>query len=417
MASSKHRQHRRHSIASVESPLHDYRKLPRPQVLPKDDIVISNEYALNDFDNPDDETRFFRRSRGSARASRWVQEQTRRSNEEVTDLMTTMLMSFVLKQPTNSNNDNRQALSRSKRMAFPVSTSAGELKKNETKKKDKYHIIANNLKKKESKSVEDPIRQPSRLPIRTNPPKNTRHKMNECRDRGFSPPDSKTQQNAYAFRAIRHISPASGSATATDDSRRSSAMSDEGPKRGDSPASSVDSRNELTIHISGISMSSRSSEPRLKKVTFESSPYVISNSFLGDRAVLVRRGSGTAVRRLLISDGANLQASPHLFANTKVLAPHDEVSGGDWWTPCEVPTACDLLLTGDQLHSTDNRANAAIERMQTKPNIRRLVRRRSTSDKSRIIAYRNTGFLSSSQERRKGDSSRMSLSVDRPSYY
>uniref|UniRef100_A0A1I7U3W3 Uncharacterized protein n=1 Tax=Caenorhabditis tropicalis TaxID=1561998 RepID=A0A1I7U3W3_9PELO len=331
---SSHRKHRRHSIASVESPLLNYRLLPRPQLL-TDDVVITNEHAhqAESSSSGQQPPRLSdRRSRGSARASKWVQ-------------------------------DNLTARGAPKKGAEPpVERSGREPRRPKPPKPPQIPV---------------PKRELLQAPSSSNP-------------KYSSPPVTGTRKPMFQVMG-----------SATDESGRSSSqMSNESttPRRDDSPASSCDPR-EVTMKLSGISMSSRSSEPRLKKVTFESSPYVISNSFLGDGAgkvLVVRRGSGTAVRRVGAWKGRT----------------NEVVSGDDWWQHCG---------KGDEDEAiTDNQLNKCLEKDSgTRSILRRgLIRRRSTSDKSRLLAYRNTGFLSSSQERKSESTStsRMTVSVDRPKY-
>ncbi|CAI5442799.1 unnamed protein product [Caenorhabditis angaria] len=348
------RHHRRHSIASVESPLLDYRLLPRPKLLDNEDVVIPNPVALEEPEAPPPSST--RRSRGSARASKWVQENHQRRGAQ--------------NGPSSSRSQGdlheSPKISRSKRMAFPANGGTSS----ESPKKGKQ--------------------KPSRLPVRR-PTQATTVKLKPCR--------------VHVERALNHHE-----SSATDESRRSSHDSMTPiARREDSPASSCEGAS--TSMMAKLSLTNN--EPRMKKVTFENSPYVISNSFLGDRAVLVRRGSGTAVR--LISDAATLPIQTLLCTTTKVLAPHDEVCGDDWWTPCvDVQNHRNSSESPDHV-VVDNRANERIEKLQVKNGRRRLLRRRSTSDKRQLLAFRNSGFLDKSQERNgktSSASSRMTVSVD-----
>ncbi|CAP36808.1 Protein CBG19591 [Caenorhabditis briggsae] len=500
-SSSHHhsRKHRRHSIASVESPLLDYRLLPRPQLL-SDDVVITNELAqqiesCSSSVHPNNRLAD-RRSRGSARASKWVQDNhhhnqhaplQREPNHQATSSRAPLTR--------NDTESDPPPLSRSKRMAFGGEESketkkrGGVVRAVEERKRGERHSEEEegggkqktlrrragkkedveedsgkerrNQKKDEGKEggggpkkedgrKKEPIKTmrrgtkshlPVPIPASAAKSQNTAaHKKDtkpEHLQIKYSAPLSLITSNSSSAlsSSARYASPPASAATvngrkprgradnplrssvfqvmagssATDESGRScSQMSNESttPRRDDSPASSCcdPKEQEVAMKLSAISMSSRTSEPRLKKVTFESSPYVISNSFLGDGAgkvLVVRRGSGTAVRR--ICNGWN---------QPKVLIEgvRDEVSGDDWWTHC---------AEGEEQEAiNDNHMNKTLEKEKRSILRRGLIRRRSTSDKSRLLAYRNSGFLSSSQERKSESTpaSRMTVSVDRPKY-
>ncbi|EFO88960.1 hypothetical protein CRE_06660 [Caenorhabditis remanei] len=544
-SSSSHRRHRRHSIASVESPLLDYRLLPRPQLL-SDDVVITNDLAhqVESSSSSAQPNRLSdRRSRGSARASKWVQDNhsaqlnsrshhppLQRESHQVAPSSSRGHLS------RNDTESDPPPLSRSKRMAFGGEKEEGNSTKSEEKvkkrggrakieerkrgerqseeeedgkqkqnmrprgrgkkenvsgeeesgketaKEDTGRKIKSDGKgnggqvgqKKEELRKKEPVKTmrrgfKSQLPIPVHVPsttneqglsktqsttfsKNGREHLHppskytplavttsssssalnsNSNSRYFSPPvpnGRKPRQVGTADHPLRSsVFQVMAGSSATDESGRSSSqMSNESitPRRDDSPASSCcdPKEQEVTMKVSGhkdyqldllnfqlsaVSMSSRSSEPRLKKVTFESSPYVISNSFLGDGAgkvLVVRRGSGTAVRRVgAMGNGWN---------QSKVLieGKPEEVSGDDWWTHCGKDEEEEAII--------DNQLNKNLEKGKRSILRRGLIRRRSTSDKSRLLAYRNTGFLSSSQERKSESTSasRMTVSVDRPKY-
>ncbi|KAF1766833.1 hypothetical protein GCK72_006791 [Caenorhabditis remanei] len=450
-SSSSHRRHRRHSIASVESPLLDYRLLPRPQLL-SDDVVITNDLAhqVESSSSSAQPNRLSdRRSRGSARASKWVQDNhsaqlnnrshhppLQRESHQVAPSSSRGHLS------RNDTESDPPPLSRSKRMAFGGEKEEGNPSKSEEKVKkrggrakieerkrgerqseeeedgkQKQNLRPRGRGKKEIVSGEEesgketakedtgrkmkmksdgqvggnkeefrkkePVKTmrrgfKSQLPIPVHVPsttneqglsktqsttfsKNGREHLHppskytplavttsssssalnsNSNSRYFSPPvpnGRKPRQVGTADHPLRSsVFQAMAGSSATDESGRSSSqMSNESitPRRDDSPASSCcdPKEQEVTMKLSAVSMSSRSSEPRLKKVTFESSPYVISNSFLGDGAgkvLVVRRGSGTAVRRVgAMGNGWN---------QSKVLieGQPEEVSGDDWWTHC-----------------------------------------------------------------------------------
>lgn len=534
-SSSSHRRHRRHSIASVESPLHDYRLLPRPQLL-SDDVVITNELAhqIESSSSSAQPNRLSdRRSRGSARASKWVQDNHNNSTQSRKDQTTSHHHPPLQREPQHRDQPSSSSraqlnradtesdpppLSRSKRMAFGGDKDEGgpsrkEPERNEEKVKKRggrAKIEERKRGERQSEEEEDTTKQMKTMtrprgrgkkePVsggeegsgkegengkksRTKTEGKLIGQVGQKKDEGrkkeptktmkrgpkiqqtpapeqglsksqsmvpvskkellqppskFGPPplavttsnsSSNLQSNRYSSPPVNGRKPrmmkpehplrssvfqVMAGSSATDESGRSSSqMSNESttPRRDDSPASSCcdPKEQELTMKLSGISMSSRSSEPRLKKVTFESSPYVISNSFLGDGAgkvLVVRRGSGTAVRRVgAMGNGWNPE---------KVLIEgrQDELSGDDWWTQ--------YGKEEEQEAINDNQLNKCLEKGSGTRSILRcgLIRRRSTSDKSRLLAYRNTGFLSSSQERKAGSTStsRMTVSVDRPKY-
>ncbi|EGT33283.1 hypothetical protein CAEBREN_10830 [Caenorhabditis brenneri] len=500
-SSSSHRRHRRHSIASVESPLLDYRLLPRPQLL-SDDVVITNELAhqIESSSSSAQPNRLSdRRSRGSARASKWVQDNHNNSAQSRREHPTSHHPPLQREpqqrdQPSSSSRaqlnradteSDPPPLSRSKRMAFGGDKDEGgpsrkEPERNEEKVKKRggrAKIEERKRGERQSEEEEDTTKQMKTMtrprgrgkkePVsgeegsgkegengkksRTKPegkligqvgqkkdevrkkeqmktmkrgPKNQQTPVPEqgiSKSQSMSNKYSSPPVNGRKPRMMKPEHPLRSSvfqvmagSSATDESGRSSSqMSNESttPRRDDSPASSCcdPKEQEVTMKLSGISMSSRSSEPRLKKVTFESSPYVISNSFLGDGAgkvLVVRRGSGTAVRRVgAMGNGWN---------QSKVLIEgrQEELSGDDWWTQ--------YGKEEEQEAINDNHLNKCLEKGSGTRSILRcgLIRRRSTSDKSRLLAYRNTGFLSSSQERKAGSTStsRMTVSVDRPKY-
>uniref|UniRef100_A0A8R1DFM9 Uncharacterized protein n=1 Tax=Caenorhabditis japonica TaxID=281687 RepID=A0A8R1DFM9_CAEJA len=109
---------------------------------------------------------------------------------------------------------------------------------------------------------------------------------------------------------------------------------------------SCNSQLDVAMKLSGISISSsRSSEPRLKKVTFESSTYVISNSFLGEGAgkvLVVRRNSGSAVRRVSTD-----------WSPTRAIESIEGVAGGGEWWNRKVGVEKQVI--------TDNHTNRGIE--------------------------------------------------------
>ncbi|EGT55869.1 hypothetical protein CAEBREN_31105 [Caenorhabditis brenneri] len=476
-SSSSHRRHRRHSIASVESPLLDYRLLPRPQLL-SDDVVITNELAhqIESSSSSAQPNRLSdRRSRGSARASKWVQDNHNNSAQSRREHPTSHHPPLQREpqqrdQPSSSSRaqlnradteSDPPPLSRSKRMAFGGDKDEGgpsrkEPERNEEKVKKRggrAKIEERKRGERQSEEEEDTTKQMKTMtrprgrgrkePVsgeegsgkegengkksRTKPEGKLIGQVGQKKDEVSS--SSNLQSNKYCSPPVNGRKPrmmkpehplrssvfqVMAGSSATDESGRSSSqMSNESttPRRDDSPASSCcDSKEqEVTMKLSGISMSSRSSEPRLKKVTFESSPYVISNSFLGDGAgkvLVVRRGSGTAVRRVgAMGNGWNQ-------SRVLIEGRQEELSGDDWWTQ--------YGKEEEQEAINDNHLNKCLEKGSGTRSILRcgLIRRRSTSDKSRLLAYRNSGFLSSSQERKAGSTStsRMTVSVDRPKY-
>ncbi|CCD69010.2 RING-type domain-containing protein [Caenorhabditis elegans] len=508
-SSSSHRRHRRHSIASVESPLLDYRLLPRPQLL-SDDVVITNELAhhveassssahnLQPHASPHRLSE--RRSRGSARASKWVQENAHNHQPPPQQLPTSSSRSQI---PVPCD---PPPLSRSKRMAFgeqqqqqesskkperragrmknseeerarkepdgkedgkrvrkksqrggglrggaagrgsgagagakegQMDGGAGKAeegghKKEEPRKKEPTRFLKRGVKSQLSnsssaeqcgkppdptmKNIRELLQPPPKLaPLTVATSSSSTNLISSTNSKYSSPPVSfsngkKQQRKDHQFRSPAAFQIMAGSSATDESGRSSSQMSNESttPRRDDSPASSCDIKEqEVTMKLSAVSMSSRTSEPKLKKVTFESSPYVISNSFLGDGAgkvLVVRRGSGTAIRRVgpVGASGWNQPARKG-----------DEVSGDDWWTPCGKDDEEEAI--------NDNQLNKHLEKGAEKRSILRrgLIRRRSTSDKTRLLAYRNTGFLTSSQERKSESTptSRMTVSVDRPTKY
>ncbi|CAI2346997.1 unnamed protein product [Caenorhabditis sp. 36 PRJEB53466] len=349
-SSHQHRRHRRHSIASVESPLLDYRLLPRPQLL-SDDVVITNELA-HQFEQSSSQipaSTLSRRCRGSARASKWVHENHSRPPDQP--------------GPSRSQNAGAAPLSRSKRMAFgqkehkepePERKKVGKAAKKgggeeetNTKKTDRNHSDG----RKEQKPLK---KEPAAEGIVE------REKEKEAA--------KKTRQRQPSLVCSSAVSGASGAqkpaevpkprtfqimvGSATDESGRSSSqMSNESttPRRDDSPASSCD---EKVLE-----------DTKNETETQEKEKEVVMKEAEDDDAEEERKEA----RRAL----------------------------------------------------TDNHNNQAIER-GTRSILRRgLIRRRSTSDKTRLLAYRNTGFLSSSQERQSDSSTppaRMTVSVDRLKY-
>ncbi|RCN39592.1 hypothetical protein ANCCAN_14490 [Ancylostoma caninum] len=210
----------------------------------------------------------------------------------------------------------------------------------------------------------------------------------------------------------RRVSPQESS---TSDSRRSSNQSNRSPPRNDSLGSSNSSRRTSEAiqsatspstalpvpeqhKLSNSSMPSKLADiPRsatLKKVTFEndSSEYVVSSAFLGDRGVLVRRGSGSAVLRRSITQ----QLSPSITTTTlRPLAQGTAALAGlAYGAALWAPFFGEKEETPDRQNVTNN----AIEETSRRSGVRGLLRRRSTSDRHVVFGFRNEGFRLANDE-------------------
>ncbi|CAD6196606.1 unnamed protein product [Caenorhabditis auriculariae] len=380
------RRRRRHSIASVDSPINDYRLLPKPHVLSDDVAAAPPSNQRTEVPAPRDNPQPDQNSK---------QKSTTRHLNNGDGPCTS-------RSHTDIRHDNAPGtLARSKRMAFPANEN-GPSTTNRREIKPSSSCFTMGEVRKKANGTRSTGRGPKR----------------EERQ-GTSKEAQEAVRPALVNVKKSHLLKRGGSpqGSTTSESRRSSGMSNDSVvRRGDSPASSIDSHRsalaggsaspvqQTAMKLSALSVSSRLSEPRLKKVTFENSPYVISNSFLGDRAVLVRRGSGTAILRMPLYDDPS-PPTPRVLTNTKMLRGRGAACGDGWWTP-----------SASAEGHVENRVNRAIERA-SKPSLKRLLRRRSTSDRNRIMAYRNNGYLNASEEvPHHGSKNLMTVSVDRPSY-
>lgn len=215
----------------------------------------------------------------------------------------------------------------------------------------------------------------------------------------------------------RRVSPQESS---TSDSRRSSNQSNRSPQRNDSLASSNSSRRtseavpEVTsplslpnnnMHkLSNLSMPPSIGDlPRsstLKKVTFENdnSQCFVDRSFLGDRRVLVRRGSGSAIlRRSVAQQALSPPTTIRPFA-AGATALAGLAFGAALWAP----------LSGESEVSPrrQNVTNNAIEQTTTRKGAGSLLRRRSTSDRHVVFGFHNEGFRLVNDETPQNDMSR-----------
>ncbi|KAK6734328.1 hypothetical protein RB195_017855 [Necator americanus] len=419
--STSHRhKRRRHSIASVESPVLDYRLLPRPQVvrneLYRDDQPTN---ARNDGSKQDrvDHSRLNADPNRSASTSR--------SHND-----------FIHSQEHDSKHSSRGGSARHQKEHKTSQNKA-------TKKADgghgHSHPTKKNKQKNETNRVLETRERPSRLYDRTalerefcemqvasssrkdhQERENARKIMNGSAEHSAAKTMDETIRPATAPRGDyrwrgkrpivvkRRVSPQESSTTS--DSRRSSNQSNRSPQRQDSLASSNSSCRTgeaahtaqspalslpvATIHkLSNISMPSKLNDiPRtgtLKKVTFENdlSEYVVSSDFLGDRRVLVRRGSGSAIHRRSITE----QLSPSSITTT-ALRPFAQGTaalagvayGAALWAP----------FSGEREEAPDrqNVTNNAIEETSKRGCVGGLLRRRSTSDRHVVLGFRNEGF-------------------------
>ncbi|CAI4232985.1 unnamed protein product [Auanema sp. JU1783] len=418
---------RRHSIASVESPLLDYRLLPRPR-------VVSKELAREENDDSDEPGPSVRR-RSRNRENRAM----KKSESSYSDYKKT------------DQNSNRDQSSEAKNVnEEPVVTDEfAEHKKSEKQNRKDERLCMNQIWTPEMiitlKNDLTPTDKPSCL--LTSAPKASRNvpqsmrsispRLNELQNDSITTFESKTDkkrrkdekrsksadkehnkrlqmsratqanvhlhENPNNLRSTRRgkggrplivkrrISPTEST---TSGSRRSSKESQRSLQRKDSPASSISSAKESdNKHLmspsnnhngpSYLSKYANDKVPQLKKVTFETvnSPYVINRSFLGERAVLVRRSSGCeTVLRNSTSDPSEKIAMPH--------------SGEEWLKRLE--------QTDEIQNSIGSMANICI---MDRPVKSCLLRRRSTSDRRHlIVAYAKNNV----------NKDLMTLSVDRP---
>ncbi|PAV59193.1 hypothetical protein WR25_05301 [Diploscapter pachys] len=243
-SSSKHGHHqgrRRHSIASVESPLLDYRLLPRPQ-------VVRNEHYFEE---------------GLRALEESMKDHTIRSEDRQKD--------------KNPQQQQQQQNVREK-----------DRRKESNKERERREAD----EKKRRKDNHD--KMPNGKACHQQPGcSKDYHDGNAVRGR-----QNRKGKGGRTLMPRRRVSPQWS--TTTSESRRSSKESNRSErKERESVASSNGSHStqDMSPCTSNAPLKSRSanqvSEPRMKKVTFENSPYIIANTFLGERMVL-RRGSGMA---------------------------------------------------------------------------------------------------------------------------
>uniref|UniRef100_W6NFK2 Uncharacterized protein n=1 Tax=Haemonchus contortus TaxID=6289 RepID=W6NFK2_HAECO len=410
--SSYRQKHRRHSIASVESPVLDYRLLPKPQVV-RNDFYRDEAESSNRRDNPKQKQRAPAHNR-SASSSRTTMEPTSSSSHRSRDGRRSgakaqkernqskgmrksdsshLDASKRLKQKTgNGHNYERQRRAADQEMLereFCEMQMASSSKRTTTAEAGP-RTMNGSAEWEEPRIVENPAKAEF-----------------ERRWRGQRPIVVK-----------RRVSPQESS---TSDSRRSSNQSNRSPQRNDSLASSTSSRhtNEAILEvtsplgqsnsdphkISNSSMPSRMCDlPRsvtLKKVTFENdtSQYLVNRSFLGDRRVLVRRGSGSAILPRSITQifAPTVSTTLRPFAEgTAALA--GLAFGAALWEP--------LKGEPEGTPSKQNVTNDAIEQTIGPQPVRSLLRRRSTSDRHVVFGFQNEGFLLTNDETPEADMTR-----------
>ncbi|CAJ0606687.1 unnamed protein product [Cylicocyclus nassatus] len=409
---------RRHSIASVESPVLDYRLLPRPQ-------VVRNQFYRDD--QPDDDQNDDGRQQQRQNRTSHNPEQNRSASSSRQNAATTSQTTrdHTSRKGGGSRSAKERPQSRSAKNAEAASGAGKKLKVRQNsegavlhERRERQQRLAEQaaLKREfEEMQVATSSRreQPEREPV-------YKIRMNGSTERAPakvvetpSKPPAKQEYNWRAKRPIvvkRRVSPQESS---TSDSRRSSNQSNNRSPMNDSLASTNSSRRtseavqpapvpspcspchiEVEPHkVSNISMPSKLSDiPRsatLKKVTFENdnSEYVVSSAFLGDRRVLVRRGSGSAVLRRSIAQ----QLSPSTVPTTTLL-PFAQgtaaLAGLAYGAALWAPFSGEKEVTPDRQNVT----NDAIEETSRRSRSRGLLRRRSTSDRQVVYGFQNQGF-------------------------
>ncbi|WKX96515.1 hypothetical protein Q1695_012726 [Nippostrongylus brasiliensis] len=400
-STASHRQkRRRHSIASVESPVLDYRLLPKPQ-------IVRNEFYYGEQKNDDRHSTYDFLPPEQPQNNRSAS--TSRSNDVRTD-----------------DHDGRRNCPRNvKDRGYPKGM----------RKSDSTQLNASRKPKQRNESRERKARTPELLEREfcgmqvassstRRPEPETFKRMNGSTEvrAGVAHPEfekkwrgkrSSNQSNRSPQRndslasstssrrpivVKRRVSPQESS---TSDSRRSSNQSNRSPQRNDSLASSTSSRrtseaipevlsavgtpNEVPNVTTPQNVCELPRSATLKKVTFEndSSQYLVDRSFLDDRRVLIRRGSGSAVlRRSVVQQPYTPSTTIHPFAEgTAALV------GVAFGAALRAP----LSGYAEETPRRQNDVNHAIEQISDGPR-RSLLRRRSTSDRHVVFGFQNEGF-------------------------
>ncbi|KAL6735105.1 hypothetical protein Aduo_005580 [Ancylostoma duodenale] len=438
IASSSHRQkRRRHSIASVESPVLDYRLLPRPQVV------------RNELHHDDQQTSV--RSGGSKQEK----ERSRQSADHNRSASSSRPCNDVAphgereprrggsghhqkehhqKEPKQKERHQKERHQKERTQSRVTRKADGGLHNPPRKGKQRNEVgherrdhhpraVERNMLEREfcemqvaSSSRKDHTERDDHLKGNAHPNEPVRAVSPRAAETPIKPfPAIREDYKWRGRRPIvvkRRVSPQESS---TSDSRRSSNQSNRSPPRNDSLGSSNSSRRtseaiqsaaspSMTLPVpeqhklSNSSMPSKLADiPRsatLKKVTFEndSSEYVVSSAFLGDRGVLVRRGSGSAVLRRSITQ----QLSPSMTTTTlRPLAQGTAALAGlAYGAALWAPFFGEKEETPDRQNVTNN----AIEETSRRSGVRGLLRRRSTSDRHVVFGFRNEGFRLNNDE-------------------
>ncbi|KAK5979715.1 hypothetical protein GCK32_014476 [Trichostrongylus colubriformis] len=410
--SSSHRQkHRRHSIASIESPVLDYRLLPKPQ-------VVRNEHYYEEPESGPETSKQNTRHRlqnqnRSASSSRPIAEATssrgrdgRRNGTKMpkerpqvkglrkSDSAQLDTLRKMKQKSENGRSHDRQWRTLERELMereFCAMQMASSSRRAAAAAEAGPKMMNGSVEREGSRVVENPATVDF-----------------DRRWRGKRPIVVK-----------RRVSPQESS---TSDSRRSSNQSTHSPQRNDSLVSSASSRHtseaipevaspvgepDIELHkLSNSSMPSRICElPRsvtLKKVTFENdtSQYLVNGSFLDDRRVLIRRGSGSAILPRSVTEQFAPTTPTTLLPSTEGTAALAGLAfGAALWAP--------LIGESERTPRKQNATNDAIEETIGQGRaVRSLLRRRSTSDRHVVFGFQNKGFHMSNDETPESDMTR-----------
>ncbi|WKX96516.1 hypothetical protein Q1695_012726 [Nippostrongylus brasiliensis] len=357
-STASHRQkRRRHSIASVESPVLDYRLLPKPQ-------IVRNEFYYGEQKNDDRHSTYDFLPPEQPQNNRSAS--TSRSNDVRTD-----------------DHDGRRNCPRNvKDRGYPKGM----------RKSDSTQLNASRKPKQRNESRERKARTPELL------------EREFC---GMQVASSSTRRpEPETFKRMNGSTEVRAGVAHPEfekkwRGKRSSNQSNRSPQRNDSLASSTSSRrtseaipevlsavgtpNEVPNVTTPQNVCELPRSATLKKVTFEndSSQYLVDRSFLDDRRVLIRRGSGSAVlRRSVVQQPYTPSTTIHPFAEgTAALV------GVAFGAALRAP----LSGYAEETPRRQNDVNHAIEQISDGPR-RSLLRRRSTSDRHVVFGFQNEGF-------------------------